>query len=35
MTVLLVTTGDEVVEPGRPLAAGKIYDSNGTLLEAP
>ena len=33
-TVLLVTTGDEVVEPGRDLPAGKIYDSNGTLLEA-
>ncbi|WP_426998829.1 molybdopterin molybdotransferase MoeA [Pseudarthrobacter sp. N5] len=32
--VLLVTTGDEVVEPGQPLPAGKIYDSNGTLLEA-
>ncbi|WP_457949341.1 molybdopterin molybdotransferase MoeA [Pseudarthrobacter sp. alpha12b] len=34
VTVLLVTTGDEVVEPGRPLPEGKIYDSNGTLLEA-
>lgn len=33
VTVLLATTGDEVVEPGQPLAAGKIYDSNGTLLE--
>lgn len=33
-TVLLVTTGDEVVEPGRDLPDGKIYDSNGTLLEA-
>ncbi|MDQ0665005.1 molybdopterin molybdotransferase [Arthrobacter ulcerisalmonis] len=33
-TVLLVTTGDEVVEPGRPLPPGRIYDSNGTLLEA-
>lgn len=32
--VLLVTTGDEVVEPGTPLPEGKIYDSNGTLLEA-
>ncbi|WP_416404147.1 gephyrin-like molybdotransferase Glp [Arthrobacter sp. LFS091] len=31
---LLVTTGDEVVEPGQELAPGKIYDSNGTLLEA-
>jgi molybdopterin molybdotransferase len=34
LTVLLATTGDEVVEPGRPLPAGKIYDSNGTLLES-
>ena len=32
--VLLVTTGDEVLEPGRNLTPGKIYDSNGTLLEA-
>ncbi|AMB39968.1 molybdopterin molybdotransferase MoeA [Arthrobacter sp. TES] len=34
LRVLLVTTGDEVVEPGNPLVTGKIYDSNGTLLEA-
>lgn len=34
LQVLLVTTGDEVVEPGADLGAGKIYDSNGTLLEA-
>ena len=34
VTVLLVTTGDEVVEPGRELPPGKIFDSNGTLLEA-
>lgn len=32
--VLLVTTGDEVVEPGSPLEPGRIYDANGTLLEA-
>jgi molybdopterin molybdotransferase len=32
--VLLVTTGDEVVEPGRPLQPGKIYDANGTLLDS-
>ena len=32
--VLLITTGDEVVEPGRPLDPGKIYDANGTLLAA-
>ena len=32
--VLLVTTGDEVVAPGNPLGPGKIFDSNGTLLES-
>lgn len=30
----VLTTGDEVVEPGRPLAPGKIYNSNQTLLAA-
>ena len=34
LSVLLVTTGDEVVEPGKPLDDGKIYDANGTLLES-
>ena len=34
LRVLLLTTGDEVQEPGTELTAGKIYDSNGTLLEA-
>lgn len=34
LRVLLATTGDEVVEPGSPLGAGKIYDSNATLLES-
>ncbi|WP_346926549.1 gephyrin-like molybdotransferase Glp [uncultured Arthrobacter sp.] len=34
LRILLVTTGDEVVEPGSPLGAGKIYDSNATLLES-
>ncbi|WP_314324743.1 gephyrin-like molybdotransferase Glp [Paenarthrobacter ilicis] len=34
LRVLLVTTGDEVLEPGEHLTPGKIYDSNGTLLEA-
>lgn len=34
LAVLLVTTGDEVVEPGQDLPAGKIYNSNGTLLES-
>ena len=30
----LLTTGDEVVEPGQPLPPGKIYGSNGALLAA-
>lgn len=34
LRVLLVTTGDEVVEPGEPLGPGKIYDANSTLLES-
>lgn len=34
LRILLVTTGDEVVEPGTPLGTGKIYDSNATLLES-
>lgn len=34
LTVLLITTGDEVVEPGRKLAAGQIYDANAALLGA-
>ncbi|HEX9228133.1 MAG TPA: gephyrin-like molybdotransferase Glp [Arthrobacter sp.] len=34
LRILLVTTGDEVVEPGNPLGPGKIYDSNATLLES-
>ncbi len=32
--VLLLSTGDEVAEPGTPLALGAIYDANSTLLEA-
>lgn len=32
--VLLLTTGDEVVEPGRPLQPGQIHDANTTLLRA-
>ncbi|MHA7220208.1 molybdopterin molybdotransferase MoeA [Arthrobacter sp. MDT1-48-3] len=32
--VLLLSTGDEVAEPGTTLAPGTIYDANTTLLEA-
>lgn len=32
--VALLTTGDEVVDPGRPLARGHVYDSNGASLMA-
>lgn len=30
--IVLLTTGDEVVEPGMPLPVGKIYNSNMTML---
>lgn len=32
--VSLLVTGTELVEPGRPLMGGKIYNSNGPALEA-
>lgn len=30
----VITTGDEICQPGHPLAAGKIYDSNSAYLTA-
>ena len=30
----ILSTGDEVVEPGQPLVAGQVYDSNRTTIIA-
>jgi len=32
--VAILSTGNEIVAPGRPLAPGKVYDSNAAILAA-
>jgi molybdopterin molybdotransferase len=34
LRVLVLSTGSELVEPGRPLRHGQIYESNATMLTA-
>jgi molybdopterin molybdotransferase len=34
LRVALVSTGDEIVRPGTPIATGQVYDSNHFLLRA-
>jgi molybdopterin molybdotransferase/putative molybdopterin biosynthesis protein len=31
-TVAIISTGDEIIEPGQPMHPGEVYDSNGQVL---
>ncbi|MBX9719975.1 MAG: molybdopterin molybdotransferase MoeA, partial [Candidatus Obscuribacterales bacterium] len=33
-TVAVITTGNELIKPGKPLTPGKIYDSNSAAIKA-
>lgn len=33
-TIAVITTGSELIKPGKPLSPGKIYDSNSIALKA-
>ena len=34
MRAAIITTGDELIQPGESLGAGQIYESNSTLVRA-
>lgn len=34
LSALHIATGDELISPGQPLEPGKIYDSNGPMIQA-
>lgn len=34
VSICILSTGDELTQPGAPLKPGKIYDSNTTMLRA-
>ena len=34
LRIALLSTGDELVPPGQPLAPGQIHDSNRVMLQA-
>jgi putative molybdopterin biosynthesis protein len=32
--VAIISTGDEIVAPGKPIRPGEVYDSNGAIIAA-